>query len=565
MKFLNLKISQKIGLGFTCSLVSIFIISLSMYKVTNWSTFKVKGNTIQTNIIATVDNSRRMMEAYNRYWIQNDLKNERFWMVFYVNLSYRMFYDLKDGYDIENKEVYEKALLMFTNFDRKCHLSTDFYLERVSTFNNLRSISDSLLKIPVHKSQGLLLKDFISNENLFWSTKDSIFFYNCKSYINIIDELAGKNKTDTLLNYLAIKSKWLLNCHENSLKYYREARQLNFDTWGVLHNIKTTTENNYNDFRKNILLVINLFIIAVFTFLILFSIKLIQNLKQGVELSIIELDKIANGVLNSEISNKLQIRSDEFGHIANTLQHMSTNLHNIVSEVRSSSDYLYSYGDQISSSSLQLSQGANKSASELEQITSSMEEIVSIIENNTDNAQKARSFAVEVSKGAELVTEASSKSIASVRNITSKIGIINDIAFQTNLLSLNAAVEAARAGNYGKGFAVVANEVKKLAERSKFAADEIKAISTETVIVAVESERLLQNLMPNIKGMTELVESIAISSLEQKSGTEQVNDSLQSMNQQTQETASSSEQLAASADSLNNMANTLRTQLEFFK
>ncbi|HYX08185.1 MAG TPA: methyl-accepting chemotaxis protein, partial [Bacteroidales bacterium] len=144
-------------------------------------------------------------------------------------------------------------------------------------------------------------------------------------------------------------------------------------------------------------------------------------------------------------------------------------------------------------------------------------------------------------------------------------GIINDIAFQTNILALNAAVEAARAGEHGKGFAVVAAEVRKLAERSKVAADEIVSLSVKSVKTTEDAGNMIDDLIPEIQKTARLVQEITAASLEQNSGADQVNGAIQQLNQVTQQNAAASEELATSAEEMANQAEQLRDSISFFR
>jgi methyl-accepting chemotaxis protein len=174
-------------------------------------------------------------------------------------------------------------------------------------------------------------------------------------------------------------------------------------------------------------------------------------------------------------------------------------------------------------------------------------------------------MSIEANEGIKNVAERAQKSVEANKTILEKISVINDIAFQTNILALNAAVEAARAGEYGKGFAVVATEVRKLAERSKQAAEEIVRITQESYKFSSGAGEVMAETMPLVDKTTKLVQEISAASLEQNNGAVQVNNAIQQLNNVTQQNASSSEQLSVSADELSSQAEQLGEFISYFK
>ena len=194
-----------------------------------------------------------------------------------------------------------------------------------------------------------------------------------------------------------------------------------------------------------------------------------------------------------------------------------------------------------------------------------MEEMVSNIKQNADNAQQTDKIANKSAKDAQESGQSVMEAVAAMKEIASKISIIEEIARQTNLLALNAAIEAARAGEHGKGFAVVAAEVRKLAERSQKAAGEINQLSTKTLNVSEKSGEMLNKLVPDIQRTAELVQEITAASKEQDTGAEQINKALQQLEQVIQQNASAAEEMASTTEELTGQSEQLVSALGFFK
>ncbi|MDD2760952.1 MAG: methyl-accepting chemotaxis protein, partial [Methylomonas sp.] len=195
----------------------------------------------------------------------------------------------------------------------------------------------------------------------------------------------------------------------------------------------------------------------------------------------------------------------------------------------------------------------------------SIEQMSASINQNSENAKITDGMAGKASKEAVEGGVAVKQTVEAMKAIAGKIGIIDDIAYQTNMLALNAAIEAARAGDHGKGFAVVAAEVRKLAERSQVAAQEIGHLAESSVNTAETAGKLLDEIVPSIAKTSNLVQEIAAASNEQASGVSQVNTAMAQMNQITQQNASSSEELAATAEEMTAQAEQLQSLMSFFK
>jgi methyl-accepting chemotaxis protein len=216
----------------------------------------------------------------------------------------------------------------------------------------------------------------------------------------------------------------------------------------------------------------------------------------------------------------------------------------------------------LSSSALQLSQGATEQASSGEEVSSSMEEMAANIKQNADNSFETEKKADKATTDTRLGAEAVAETLDAMRNICSKIGIIEEIARQTNMLALNAAIEAARAGEAGKGFAVVASEVRKLAERSQSAASEINTLAKSSVSVAEKAGGLIGGIQETIVRTADLVREISAASKEQNAGVEQINKATVQLDTVIQQNASMSEQLSSMCEELSSQSEEIAATAE---
>jgi methyl-accepting chemotaxis protein len=286
--------------------------------------------------------------------------------------------------------------------------------------------------------------------------------------------------------------------------------------------------------------------------------------------------RVAQGDLTSTIVTKSR---DETGQLMQALQHMNTSLQRIVGEVRLGTESMASASTQIASGNLDLSNRTEQQAASLQKTSGSMAELTQIVRQNADSARQANQLAASASdvavEGGQVVSQvvATMGSIdASSRKIVDIIGVIDGIAFQTNILALNAAVEAARAGEQGRGFAVVAGEVRSLAQRSATAAKEIKSLIGESVEqVALGSKLVSQagttmdGVVASVKRVTDIMGEITAASQSQSHGIESVNQSIHHMDGVTQQNAALVEQAAAAAESMQNQASQLAKVVSVFK
>ena len=285
--------------------------------------------------------------------------------------------------------------------------------------------------------------------------------------------------------------------------------------------------------------------------------------------------RIASGDLGTRITQ--EDRGDA-GLLMSAMQAMNDKLVTMIAGVRSGADTLSSGAGEIASSSVNLSARTEQQATALEETASSMEELTATVKQNADHAHQASKLALSASevavKGGEVVSEVVG-TMASInessRRIAEIIGVIDGIAFQTNILALNAAVEAARAGEQGRGFAVVASEVRNLAQRSASAAREIKALIDDSVNkvsagthLADKAGNTMNEVVASVKRVTEIIGEIAAASAEQTTGIEQVNQAIAAMDQVTQQNSALVEESAAAAASMRDQAGALKHTIASF-
>ncbi|MDR3391617.1 MAG: methyl-accepting chemotaxis protein [Sulfuriferula sp.] len=342
-----------------------------------------------------------------------------------------------------------------------------------------------------------------------------------------------------------------------------------------LENAKQSSEQAVSTFHtvRNTILIVSLLGLALAA---LAGFVIIKSITQALNEAIL----IAKNVADGDLTQKIEVTTtNEFGQLLQALDDMNTSLVKIISEVRSGTESIASASGQIAAGNLDLSSRTESQAGSLEETASAMEQLTSTVKQNADNARQANQLAETASevagKGGAVVSDVVNTMgliNESARKIADIIGVIDGIAFQTNILALNAAVEAARAGEQGRGFAVVATEVRSLAQRSAAAAKEIKLLIDDSVEKveqgnkqAAQAGTTMGEVVSSVQRVTDIMSEITAASREQSQGIEEVNQAITQIDETTQQNAALVEEAAAAAKSLQDQAGHLEELVDRFK
>jgi methyl-accepting chemotaxis protein len=402
---------------------------------------------------------------------------------------------------LENEEF---AIFMHTDLLK---IATGFLENTASNVTNDKPTIGNL--ILVQKTSSKFHTEKISAEILNKSLNDTVFFQtdNLQYALSPIEDYAGKK-----VGVCAIQ----VNTN-NLLKSINKAKTTNF--------------------------IIGFLFIVLLIVLILIFVKII--ITKPIRNVVYSMKKMSKKRIDFQITEK---RNDEIGELYSSINEININFKKIIININDTATAVSDASNQLSSASQDISSRANEQAATTEEVAASMEQMLAMINSNTQNAEITRQSSEKSANEMQKSNEIFVKTINSVSEISDKIKVITDIAFQTNILSLNASIEAARAGKAGKGFAVVANEVRKLADKTKIASDEIIELSKNGQDISRIAGEKLKNTIPELIKSAELVNNILSAGKEQQSGAENINTSIQQLTEITNENSASAEEMASCAE-----------------
>lgn len=570
LNFINLSVRKKLMLGFILSAIFIIFIGslsmLSIYKASNAAMVQSEMEH-QTSLIRNIRIhfiSNKANRVFNTKIIESNYKellksNKR--IIGFLESEEKQTMDTLRDCIIERREAmlaYFDNMLIYdsltNNLTHKLEALNSYVINHMNNYNTMHtpySNTSFLMKQIAKASLNPSAFKFIQTKKSAEELKQKVTINKDKEAIKLVTQFI-----DVLDRFKEI--------HENEWKITSKSYPYLTKTVGYTNKLVKIHHKKINhelDILRTLIIIISLLgalVVYIASHMASNStIKAIDSLKEIANL-------VSKGKIGAQIPQQLLQRKDEIGSLSNSFSAMLQEFKNTVLKINACSGQILDTGNELKESSQLISVSSNQQASSLEEISSTLEEIVANIQQNTHNSQKTKSKAMATATGIKHLKEQNHLMYTSSVEIDLKTKIINEIALQTNILSLNASVQAATAGIYGKSFSVVAAEVKRLSEKSNETANNISTLTGNGLDITQEGSLLAEKLVPEIETTYQLVSEIAEASKEQQIGVEQINDALVSLNSVSQENSFSADKLAQNANHLHQQSNELKLAINFF-
>ncbi|MFC3393419.1 methyl-accepting chemotaxis protein [Brenneria rubrifaciens] len=601
IKFENIKVGKKLGLGFCLILImTAFIAGAGIMHVEELKTSIDKVNLsseireeinqakyyralysvgyrpedIEKNILHINNMNTLVSEAKQWDWPENDAAT-----LSRITATIAEYQKIQQSYiaAVNKKDDIRKSWNLWESNQYLKQLDAQLEAEGYNTTLQLlvSELNQKLTSIRYHARGILLARDKEAEENLKSAINDAQSSLTSLYQTLTPEQQKILNPVISIVNAYEEKAIAYMPAYEEEVAMARQmgvtANQMNDAVEALLNSQLEWTQQDID--ASKIQMAISALITLILGLLISWFIS--RQITTPLDQTLHMAERIATGDLTMSIKTA---RSDELGQLMRSMAKMNDNLHNMIDEIRIGVSQISTASGEIVAGNTDLSSRTEQQAAAVEQTAASMEELTATVKQNADNAHHANNLVISASQtakqGGEQVNnvvktmndiEQSSKRIAEITSV------INSIAFQTNILALNAAVEAARAGEAGRGFAVVASEVRNLAQRSSQAAKEIEGLIAESVRQVSQGASLVGNagktmhdIVTSVTQVHDIMGEIATASDEQSRGIEQVNQAIVEMDSTTQQNAALVEQSSAAADSLEEQARLLKQAVSVF-